>query len=163
MSNLILFIVLQLLNVILSTIRSIATVKADKRKASWIAAISFTFYNAVVKLIVEQDIWVIIAVTLITNLVGTYIAKAIVEYIQTKRHKDKLWVYMAVVEGTKDTMKMLKSVFTENGIVCLYSEIKTGTYSLNIYSHSQDDSRMITSTLKNAGIPYCALETVEKG
>lgn len=163
MSNLVLFIVLQLLNVILSTIRSIATVNADKKKASWIAAISFTFYNAVVKLIVQQDIWVIIAVTLLTNLVGTYIAKTIVEIVERKRHKDKLWVYMAVVEGTKETLKMLKAMFTENNIECLYYEIKSGTYSLNIYSHSQDDSRLITSTLKSAGIPYCALETVEKG
>jgi hypothetical protein len=68
------FFGLQLINVILSTIRSIVTVKASKHTAAFINAISYTFYNGIVKLLTGQEMWVILSTTFITNIIGIRIA-----------------------------------------------------------------------------------------
>ena len=70
-----LFFGLQLVNVVLSTMRSILTVKASKHVAAIMNAISYTFYSAVVKLITSQDMYVVCAVTFVTNIIGVYIAQ----------------------------------------------------------------------------------------
>ena len=71
----ILFFVLQLINVIMSTTRSILTIKASPRTACIVNAVSYTFYNAIVKLITAQSIAVVVTVTFITNIIGVYLAR----------------------------------------------------------------------------------------
>ena len=75
------FFGLQLVNVILSTIRSIVTVRASRHTAAIINAISYTFYNGIVKLLTAQDMSVILATTFITNIIGVYTANFILDFM----------------------------------------------------------------------------------
>ena len=88
-----LFIAIQFINVIISTFKSILTVKGSKMTASIINAISYTFGAVVTKLITEQSFEVVILVTFFANFIGVYIAKWILE----KREPVKLWVYQVTV------------------------------------------------------------------
>lgn len=57
MENMIIFAILQFLNVILGSLRSIATAKAGRHVAALLNVIAFTFYAVVVKFTGAQEIW----------------------------------------------------------------------------------------------------------
>ena len=85
-TGVILFIVFQFINVIISTIKSILTVNGSRMTAAVINAVSYTFYAVVTKMLTEQPFEVVIPVTFLTNLIGVYVAK----WILDKTRKEKL-------------------------------------------------------------------------
>lgn len=91
---LIIFITLNIVNVILQTIKSIATVKCGKVIASLVNAVAFGLYTVVVVYTVcDLALWVKVAVTALTNLVGVFVVK----WIEEKARKDKLWLVKMTV------------------------------------------------------------------
>lgn len=88
------FAIATIINVILSTLRSLFTIKAGKLSASIMNAICYGFYTWVVVLTVSNiSLWIKILITALANFVGVYIVKLLEE----KSRKDKLWkVEMAI-------------------------------------------------------------------
>lgn len=83
-----LFIILNIVNVVLQTVKSIATIKCGKTVASLINAVAYGLYTVVVVYTVcDLDLWVKVAVVALANFVGVYVVKLIEE----KARKDKLW------------------------------------------------------------------------
>lgn len=72
--SLVIFIVIQFANVIISTIKSVLTVKGGKTTAAIINAVSYTFAAVVTKFITEQSFLWVILITFFTNLIGVYLA-----------------------------------------------------------------------------------------
>ena len=91
------FFTMQFINVILSTMKTILTVKANKHVAMLINTVTYTFYSGVVKLLTEQSMVVVLAVTFLTNVLGVYIAMFILE----KARKDVLWKISTVLHRQK--------------------------------------------------------------
>ena len=60
------FFLLQFINVVLSTMKTVLTVKANKHVAMLINTVTYTFYSGVVKLMTGQDMFIVLAVTFIT-------------------------------------------------------------------------------------------------
>lgn len=149
------FFILQLINVILSTIRSILTINASPSVAAIFNAFSYTFYNMIVKLITSQDMVVIMIVTFLTNLLGVYIGRLIL----SKVTKDKLWVFTATVKEDNEKIKEIVKLLKEMDIKSLYNEVTTNLYSMQIFSYSQKESVMIKSILDNYNVKYYATET----
>ena len=85
--SIVLFFVLNLINVVLGTMRSILTVKSTPFVSMIINTVSYTFYSGIVKLVSGQDMIVVLATTALTNIIGVYIAR----FILDKAKKDKLW------------------------------------------------------------------------
>lgn len=83
-TGVILFIVFQFINVIISTIKSILTVNGSRMTAAVINAVSYTFYAVVTKMLTEQPFEVVIPVTFLTNLIGVYVAKWILDKPEKK-------------------------------------------------------------------------------
>ena len=75
----IIFFTLQFINVVLSTMKTVLTVKANKHIAMLINTVTYTFYSGVVKLMTGQDMVVVLAVTFLTNVIGVYIAMFILD------------------------------------------------------------------------------------
>lgn len=73
MWSIVLFFILQFVNVVLSIMRSVLTVKANKHISVIANTVSYTFYSAIVKLMTGQDMWVVIAATFVTNILGVYL------------------------------------------------------------------------------------------
>ena len=110
------FFVAQLLNVILSTLKSIITIKGGKRLAAIANAISYGFNTIVIKAIVDVSIEVAIIISVTCNLIGVYFALWITE----KMRKDQLWKITATVESDnlEPLLKELEEIlglFTEEG------------------------------------------------
>ena len=85
---LLVFIVLNIANVIIQTVKSIATVKCGKVSAAIINAVAYGLYTIVtVYLMCELDLYLKAGIVALCNLVGVYVVKLIEE----KARKDKLW------------------------------------------------------------------------
>lgn len=88
MKLLILFIVLNVVNVIIQTVKSIATIKCGKTMASIINALAYGLYTVVVVYTMcDLPLWSKALIVGLANLVGVYVVK----FIEEKSRKDKLW------------------------------------------------------------------------
>ena len=139
----IIFIVCSLINVILSTMKSILTVKSTRGVATLINAITYGFYTIVIKQISSIDASITVAVTIGTNLVGVYFSM----WLLDKLKKDKLWK-ICVTTKNKTIIPLLE----EQAISYSFSEVFTMQhkkyYSIDIFSPSQRQSEKIAEILK---------------
>lgn len=84
----IVFCVLNVLNVIIQTIKSLCTIKCGKTVAALVSAVAYGLYTVVVVYTVcDLPLWVKVAVVAIANLIGVFSVKLAEE----KGQKDKLW------------------------------------------------------------------------
>ena len=91
---LLVFVGLNIINVILQTVKSIATVKCGKGMAALVNAVAFGLYTIVsVYPLCDLPLLLKAAIVAVCNLVGVYVVKLIEE----KARKDKLWkIEMAI-------------------------------------------------------------------
>lgn len=152
MNLIILFIVLNIINVILQTAKSIATVKCGKGVAAIVNAIAYGLYTIVI-IYTNSDIaiWIKVIIVALTNLIGVYIVKLIEE----KLRKDKLWK----IEFTTKThtLAIINDLETEN---ISYNFIDCGKHTIfNCYCNSQNESAIVKDIIKTYNAKYFASET----
>ena len=130
------FILLNVLNVVIQTIKSIATIKCGACAAAGINALAYGLYTVVVVYMNADGLgllWKAIIIGL-TNLFGVYVVKVIEE----KSRKDKLWKVEATVYRGWTTM--LHQALVQADIPHNYLE-NVGKYTLfNVYCETQADS-----------------------
>lgn len=153
LNELILFILIQLLTTIISTIKSITTVNSGKTVAAIVNAISYTFGAVVTKFITKQSIEIIIPVTFLSNLIGVYIGKLIME----KTKKERLWVFNA-------TVKTIESDFVETDLLnhnIQYTILKAKNRRdfFTIFSNSKGESKLIEEILEKYESKYSIIES----
>ena len=137
MTNLlIIFIVLNIFNVIIQTVKSIVTVKCGKTAAALTNAIAFGLYTVVtVYLMCDLALWLKALIVALCNLVGVYVVKLIEE----KARKDRLWKVEATV--LRGWTRMLHNELDRADIPHNYLE-NVGKYTLfNIFCSTQEQSR----------------------
>ena len=93
--DLAIFVTIQMVNVVISTVKSILTVNGSKMTAAVVNSVSYTFANVVTKMLTQQPFEVIIVTTMVTNMVGVYAAKWLME----KTRKERLWTVMATIRS----------------------------------------------------------------
>lgn len=90
-----LFIGLNIVNVIVQTVKSIATVKCGKTAAALINAFAYGFYTIVtIYMLCDLPLWWKAGIVAACNLVGVWVVK----FIEEKARKDKLWKVEATVD-----------------------------------------------------------------
>ena len=88
MNLLAVFILLNIVNVIIQTIKSLCTVKAGKTVAALVNAVAYGFYTiVVVYMVCDLPLWLKVVVVGACNLVGVFIVK----WVEEVSRKDKLW------------------------------------------------------------------------
>lgn len=152
---LILFIILTILNVIIQTVKSIATIKCGKSIASLVNAVAYGLYTYVVFFTASDgiDLHAKALITASANLIGVWIVK----YFEEKARKDKLWkVEATVLRGYTTTLhNLLDRVdiphnFLEN----------VGKYTLfNIYCETQKESSLAKEMLDKFNAKYFVSES----
>ena len=158
LNGIILFAVINLINVIISTTKSLFTVKGGKISASVVNAVCFGFYTYVLVITANGEMSIHLKALIVTlaNLVGVFIVK----FIEEKMSKDKLWVFTATVKETSTTIDEIVNALKEMKIKLVYNEIVPNSlYSLQIFSNTQKESVVITSILANYNIKYYATES----
>ena len=153
MNIILLFIGLNIANVILQTIKNLATVKCGKVIAAIVNAVAFGLYTIVlVYTNADFPLWVKVLVTAGANLIGVYVVKLIEERIQ----KEKLWrVEVAVNEKDKDNL--LQEISKEK---YSYYYLKTqGYYQFTFFCNTKKDSKKVKNLLENYNIKYFVTES----
>lgn len=88
MNLLITFIILNIANVIIQTVKSIATIKCGKTAAALVNAVAYGLYTIVIVYTnADLNLWIKVAIVALANLIGVYVVK----FIEEKKRKDMLW------------------------------------------------------------------------
>ena len=151
---LIIFIVLNIFNVIIQTVKSIATVKCGKGAAALINAVAYGLYTIVtVYLLCDLDLWLKAVIVAVCNLIGVYVVKLFEE----KARKDKLWKVEATV--TPQYVGKVQEDLTEMNIS--HNCFKTsGEHRIfNIFCSTQKESAIVKEILNKYNAKYFVSET----
>ena len=153
MNTILLFALCTAVNVILSTIKSILTVKGVKFSASFINAITYGFYSYVIVLTSADGmpIWVKMAITAVCNFVGVYLVK----WIEEKARKDKLWK----VELTVPTRYTNTIDFDLHDVPHSYIELSDKHTLFNFYCATQKESAKVKAIANQYEAKYFVAES----
>ena len=152
MVAIIIFTVCSLVNVILSTMKTILTVRSTKVVASVVNAVTYGFYAIVVKQLASLDLTVTVIVTIATNLIGVYISM----WIMDKMKKDCLWK-ISVTTKDKSIVKKIENFDIEYTMSPIQYKKET-YYSIEIFSKNQKDSSIIKNILNEYKVKYNVTE-----
>lgn len=152
-----LFVFLNVINVIIQTVKSIATIKCGKWAAALINAVAYGLYTIVVVYTVcELNLWLKVVVVALANLVGVYVVKLIEE----KSRKDKLWKVEATIhsDGIEPRYHDCVCELKENGVSFNYIDAEKYII-LNCYCETQEDSIMVKQILNEYDAKYFVSES----
>lgn len=142
------FFLMQFVNVVLSTMKTILTVKANVHVAMLINTATYTFYSGVVKLLTDQPMVVVLFTTFVTNVIGVYLAM----YILKKIRKDVLWK-IEVTVPTSETAEVHKCEIPHH-------YIPVGKYTkFEFYCDTQEESRIVKELVKTHSAKYFVAES----
>ena len=150
---LITFIILSIINVIFSTVRSIVTIKGNKVTASFISGGYFAFYNIMLLYTVADfPMWQKCIITFVCNVIGVFIVK----FIEEKSRKDKLWKVQATIPRA-EASRLIN--YLENSELS-YNYIDINKYYLfNFYCPTQKESASVKELLDNFHAKYFVSES----
>ena len=152
MVAIIIFTVCSLVNVILSTMKTILTVRSTKVVASIINAVTYGFYAIVVKQLASLDLTVTVIVTIATNLIGVYLSM----WLMDKMKKDCLWK-ISITTKDKSIVKKIENFDIEYTMSPIQYKKET-YYSIEIFSKNQKDSTIIKNILNEYKVKYNVTE-----
>lgn len=154
MKLLITFIILNVINVIIQTVKSLATVKCGKTVAALVNAVAYGLYTWVIVMTnCELSLWLKCIIVGTANLIGVYVVKLIEEKIR----KSKIWKVEATVYNS-DTNSLHKEL-TQKEIPHNYIE-NIGKYTIfNIYCETERESIIAKKILEAYKAKYFVSET----
>lgn len=148
------YILFNVLNVIIQTVKSIVTIKCNKYIASIVNAIAYGLYTYIIILTsIDIELWVKIIVVALANLVGVFVVKAIEE----KRRKSMLWKIEFTVNGalTDAVDELLKLARVPHNYID-----KVGRYTIfNAYCATEKESESVKEIIKKYNAKYFVSET----
>ncbi len=135
------FFTLSLVNVILSTIKSIITVKGTAFQSALSNAIFYGFYTLIIKYIANTNLIITVPIIILTNFIGVYIANWLLKLLK----KDRLWRVTCVITNV-----------TQNEYNNLIEELRKYNFEfscidedfIDIISNTQQESKILKELLK---------------
>ena len=155
---LIIFIVLNIINVIIQTVKSIATIQCGKTMAAVINAVAYGFYTIVtIYLLCDLPLMWKAAIVALCNLVGVWVVK----WLEEKARKDKLWKVEATItnEGFGEDDDCIIDLKRAN---IPFNYIDVQKYVLiNCYCATQKESKIVKDILNKYKAKYFVSESKE--
>ena len=149
---LIIFIILNITNVIIQTVKSLVTVKCGKTAAALINAAAYGLYTYVIVLTVcDLPLWLKAIIVGACNLVGVYVVKLIEE----RARRDKLWKVEATIPV--EIAEKVKHDLRANGLPHNYIDIEK-YYLFNVYCENQEQSKVAKIILDYYNAKYFVSE-----
>ena len=149
---LLIFIALNITNVIIQTIKSLVTVKCGKTAAALINAAAYGLYTYVIVLTVcDLPLWLKAIIVGACNLVGVYVVKLIEE----RARRDKLWKVEATIPV--EIAEKVKHDLRANGLPHNYIDIEK-YYLFNVYCENQEQSKVARVILDYYNAKYFVSE-----
>ena len=148
------FIVLNVLNVVIQTVKSIATIKCGAWAAASVNALAYGLYTIVVVYMSADGLgllWKAIIIGL-ANLFGVYVVKI----IENKSRKDKLWKVEATIDRTKSSK--MQEVLAKLGVPHHY--IHAGRHTVfSCYCENKHQSETVRGVLEEYDAKYFVSES----
>lgn len=148
------FVALNILNVVLQTVEKMCTVKCGKIISSIVSAITFGVYTVVIVYMnADLPLFTKAMIVALCNLIGVFTVK----YIQEKTKKDKIWKIEISVDNSN------KSEFENNIFKIAYPAFtpirgeKFTTYCF--LSHNQNESIKLKPIIEKYAESYFTTET----
>jgi len=155
MTEIIIFAIIQLINVSVSTIKYVLTYKASPFWAGVINALSYTISAVATKYITGMELEVIIPITFVCNLIGVPLGRWYLE----KTEKEKLWVFNSTIKATEDDIIGLRYKLKEQGIHSTYETISENQlYAMKFFCYLKTDSDRVKQVLKSYRAKYYVVE-----
>lgn len=145
MEVLVLYLILQIVNVILATIKSIVTIKGSKLSAALMNALSYSV-NIVVVIYSVMDFSFLakILIVAITNFIGTYLGV----YITEKLRKDRLWEIKATVITVNDYINIKNALKAQSHIKYNSMTLDDNQgYLFYVYTKNKQQSKIVRDIL----------------
>lgn len=143
------FFAISLLNVILSSAKSICTVRYGRGINVVMNVIAYSFYAVVVKQMTELPLAATVVATAIANAVGVWLSYAILDKLQ----KDRLWKVEVVVQKCFTDQLHLDL----KGIPHNYIELGPNTL-FNFYCETKADTSKVIKQCREFGGKFFAVE-----
>ena len=143
------FSVAQLINVVLSTLKSVITIKGGKGVAAVSNAVAHGFNAIVIKVIADVDMWLAVIISIVSNLIGVYFALWLTE----KMRKDQLWKITVTVPAENFTV--LTDNLKQNGISYISYETSWEKYRvLDVFSKDKKESKVVKNLFNSYNAKY---------
>ena len=156
MNAIIFFALMTVINVTLSTIRSLCTIKGGKWLSAITNALCYGFYPLIVMLTAKDT------VSIITNMVITAVANFVcvwlIKFVEEKARKDKLWKFEATFEHNEKRLDIIKESCELHEIPYNYIDIDK-YYVMNFYAKSQSESEIIKALIDSHNGKYFVSES----
>ena len=151
------FVILNVVNVIIQTVKSIATIKCGKYSAAVVNAIAYGLYTVViVYTICDLPLWLRALVVAVANLVGVYVVKLIEE----KKRKDKLWKVEATLRSQNIEPQYDDCIIELKKSGIPFNYIDANKYIIvNCYCATQKESLAVKSILNKYNAKYFVSES----
>lgn len=147
------FIILNISNVVIQTIKSLCTLKCEKLTAALINAFAYGFYTIVtVYTLCDLPLAVKAIVVAMCNLIGVYAVK----FMEEKMRKDKLWKVEATVQNSK--FVALYNELESTKLPFNYIDIKKYVL-VNVYCATQAESAQVKILLDKYSAKYFVSES----
>lgn len=147
------FIGLNVANVIIQTIKSIATIKCKPMSAAVINAVAYGLYTVVlVYMVCDLPLWAKVVVVGGANLVGVYLVKIFEE----KGRKDKLWAIRFTVKDNEREEVIYK--LKEKEISHYYHIVGNHTV-FETFCNSQKETLKVKEIVNQYGAKYFVTES----
>ena len=143
MNAILIFAVATVINVTLSTIRAIVTIKGGKWASATMNALCYGFYPLIVMLTAKDTVSIV--VNMVITAIANFVCVWIIKLIEEKAKKDKMWkVEMAIPKEEKD---LVCAMLDRKGIPHNYIEL--GQWVMfNCYCNEQSDTALCVDTAK---------------
>lgn len=154
------FVVLNFVNVLVNTARSLLTIKGGKWVASVMNAVCYGYYTIIIVITATYDMPLLIkcVAVAIVNFVGVFTIK----FCEEKMRKERMWIYNATAKVCSNELIKVVSLLKEAEIKLVYTcLVENELYTITIFANNSKESEMIKSILENYNIKYYAVETKE--
>lgn len=137
------FVILNVVNVIIQTVKSIITINGSKWSASIVNAVAYSLYTIVVVFMSAEGLGLLWKALIIgfANLVGVYVVKLIEE----RNRKDKLWLVKITVPT--NNFEDIKQELNVHNIPFNYYDL-TKYFVIDSYCETQRETTLVLSICK---------------
>lgn len=152
------FVILNFINVLVNTARSLMTIKGGKWMAAFANAICYGYYTIIIVITATYDIPILykcVAVAVV-NFIGVFTIKLCEEKLQ----KEKKWIFLATANTQKNSIRIveIEEYFDSMNIDCVSNSLTPNLYTLEVFANTKKDSDVIIAIFEKYNIKYSAIE-----
>lgn len=157
MKLLLLFIIMNILNVIIQTIKSIATIKCSKSVAAIVNAVAYGLYTYIVVLTMcDLPLLAKCLIVAVANFIGVFVVK----YCEEKARKDKLWKVEATLRSQNIEPQYDDCIIELKKSNIPFNYIDANKYIIvNCYCATQKESAQVKTILDKYHAKYFVSES----